>query len=390
MKGKLTLLALAVWSVAAMPALGQVTGSASGSNPGGAPGGSPESRTDVGKTANMADVMNQARPGNFVSGKVQVKGGELPWEYVPVVVTCNGKQKYAARAGAKGGFYIAPSMSSDVAAETMPTNPASTGKTTFASDLIGCQVTAAVAGYDSSTLTIPNRDITDNPDIGTITLTRESGEGNGLSATTANAPKDAKKAYDKARSDWLDKKPDKAQKELEKATQAYPQYAEAWYQMGKMQELQSKPQDAYASYSKAVGADPKFELPYDRMAAISAQAGNWQQVAEATGHSLELNPRGSPQTLYFNAFANYKMGKKDVAEESAKKALAEDPLHTVPNTEQLLAVILADKKDYAGALQHLKSAETYLPKGPNLDLVKQQIAQLEPMVNQQSQTAQPK
>ncbi len=56
-----------------------------------------------------------------------------------------------------------------------------------------------------------------------------------------------------------------------------------------------------------------------------------------------------------------------------------DPLHTQPNTEQLLAVILADKRDYGGALEHLRNCLTYLPAGPNGELVKQQVAQLEKM-----------
>jgi hypothetical protein len=43
----------------------------------------------------------------------------------------------------------------------------------------------------------------------------------------------------------------------------------------------------------------------------------------------------------------------------------------------LLAVILAGKGDFAGALAHLRSSLTYVPPGPNADLLKQQIAQLE-------------
>ncbi|MFZ0808024.1 MAG: hypothetical protein WAN03_17660, partial [Candidatus Sulfotelmatobacter sp.] len=106
----------------------------------------------------------------------------------------------------------------------------------------------------------------------------------------------------------------------------------------------------------------------------------WQEVADDTAHELELDPRGTPQVFYFNALANYKLAKKDAAEASATKALAMDPLHTQPNTEQLLAVILADKGDYAGALAHLRNCLTYLPVGQNADLVKQQVAQLEKMV----------
>jgi hypothetical protein len=40
-------------------------------------------------------------------------------------------------------------------------------------------------------------------------------------------------------------------------------------------------------------------------------------------------------------------------------------------------VILAGKGDLNGALAHLRNCLTYLPSGPNTDLLKQQIAQLE-------------
>jgi cytochrome c-type biogenesis protein CcmH/NrfG len=69
-----------------------------------------------------------------------------------------------------------------------------------------------------------------------------------------------------------------------------------------------------------------------------------------------------------------------VAEASARKSLAMDPQHLAPNTEQLLAVILAGKGQYAEALKHLQNSLTYLKPGPNADLVKQQIAQLEKVV----------
>lgn len=172
---------------------------------------------------------------------------------------------------------------------------------------------------------------------------------------------------------------DRAQHDLEKAVQIYPQFAEAWYQLGKLQQV-SSPKDAGNSFAKAVAADPKFVAPYEHLVPIAAQAAKWQEVADDTARELELNPRGTAQIWYYHALANYKLNKKAVAEASALKALAMDPLHTQVNTEQLLAVILADKQDYAGALAHLRSCLTYLPSGPNADLVRQQVAQLEKMV----------
>ncbi|HEY1463464.1 MAG TPA: hypothetical protein VGF44_08610, partial [Terriglobales bacterium] len=201
------------------------------------------------------------------------------------------------------------------------------------------------------------------------------------------APENAVKSFQKARDEFLDKKEDKAITDLQKTVQMDPQFADAWYQLGNLQQS-SDPQGAWNSYSKAAAADPKFVLPYEQMAFISAQKGQWKDVVENTSHELELNPAGTAQTWYYNAMGNFQLGKVDDAENSAMKSLALDPQHTIPNTEQLLAVVLAQKGDYAGALQHLQTCLTYTPAGASADLLKQQIAVLEQKVGTTG-TAQP-
>jgi hypothetical protein len=101
---------------------------------------------------------------------------------------------------------------------------------------------------------------------------------------------------------------------------------------------------------------------------------------DVTTRELQLSPRGTIDLWYYNALGNYRLSKWDIAEASAVKSLSMDPLHVQPNTEQLLAITLAEKQDFSGALQHLRNCLTYLPPGPGLDLVKQQIAQIEPAV----------
>jgi tetratricopeptide (TPR) repeat protein len=135
--------------------------------------------------------------------------------------------------------------------------------------------------------------------------------------------------------------------------------------------------DAQTSFAKAAAADPQFVLPYEQLATLAAQANKWQDVLDNTNHALQLDPEGTAQTWYLNAMANYQLGKIDAAQASAEKSLALDPSHSIPNTEQMLAVILARKGDYNGALAHLRNCLKYSPNGPTADLLKQQIAQLE-------------
>jgi len=359
-----------------------VAGYAHGQAKGGATAGAPaspnaENASGMGKYANWDTLQAHQRGSLVFQGKVVVEGGTLPWDPIPVVVRCNGATKFNTVTDPKGAFQIAaPPASSEVtpgqAASNKP-NPA---------QLIGCEVRADLEGFHSTILTIANQTIMDNPDIGTISLKMdERAKGSVVSPTTTAAPKDALKDFDKARNEEQNKHPDSAEHDLEKAVKGDPQFAEAWYQLGKLEEA-ARPKDAAAAYAKATAADPQFLPPYEHIAALAAQEKRWQDVVDATGQALKLDPAGSPQIWYYSAVGNFNLGHQSVAETSATTALAMDPNHIAPNTEQLLAVILAARRDYAGALGHLKNCLTYLPPGPNADLVKQQVAQLEKIVPQ--------
>lgn len=314
-------------------------------------------------------LMTQGRGGDYLIGNVVVTGGSLPWEPIAISVNCNDKTSFTTSSDSKGYFLIAhsdPIGSTGVKADAKP----------VASQFVGCSVVAFLPGFSASNLKIANRHVLDSPNIGTITLRREAGAGTALSDTSAGAPAAAAKEFEKARSDWLDNHPDRAQKSLRKAVELYPNYAEAWYELGKIQETKN-PQDAGNFFSKAIAADPKFGLAYEHLAAVSAAAQNWQAVVEQTNHALELNPRGSINIWFYRALGNYQLGYPGVAQASAEKALAMDPLHVQLNTEQLLAVMLAEKSEFAASLQHLRNCLAYYPPGPNLELVKQQIVQIE-------------
>jgi tetratricopeptide (TPR) repeat protein len=344
---------------------GQTQGSTSGANSG------PDANSN--RQPDMDQLIHQGRAGSYYGGNVKVSDGAQPWDPILVNVVCSGDTKYTTATDPKGNFLIAPKPD---AAAPAPSGPGDQ-QNKLAAQYVGCNVKAALPGYDSSTLTIANRNLTDDPNVGTITLKRaENATASSVSATTAAAPKDAMKAFEKARSEWIENKPDKAQKDLQKAVQIDPQFAEAWYELGKLQEVQKSP-DAANSFQKAVAADPKFMPPYEHLVQSQVQAEKWQDVLDNTNKELEANPAGSPRLFYYNSIANMKLGKNEAAEDSIKKAIAADPQHTEPNAEQLYAVILANKQDLPGALEHLRTAIKYLPPGPNADLVKKQIAQLE-------------
>ncbi len=348
-------------------------------------GANSNSNTSTSRQPDMDSLIHQGRAGSYYGGTVKVSEGALPWDPILVNVVCNGDTKYTTVTDPKGNFLIAPKPG-DASANAAASTPNGPGdqQNKFAAQYVGCNVQAALPGYDSSSVTIAQRNLTDDPNIGTISLKPAANStAASVSATTAAAPKDAMKAYEKARGEWVENKPDKAQKDLQKAVQIDPQFAEAWYELGKLQEVQKSP-DAANSFQKAVAADPKFMPPYEHLVQSQVQAEKWQDVLDNTNKELQANPAGSPRLFYYNAIANMKLGKNDAAEDSIKKAIAADPQHTEPNAEQLYAVILANKQDLPGALEHLRTAIKYLPPGPNADLVKKQIAQLESATQSQS------
>lgn len=347
-------------------AFGQSRTGASGA-PSGKNSGAPGAASNSGNDTNYANLAQPQRGSSSFTGKVKVEDATYPWDPIPVTVTCDGAVRYRTQADANGRFVI-PGGGSPSEATLARTNP----NQAPSSQLIGCDASADVPGFKSSTMRITN------PDIGTIVLRPDSSAaGTSESATTAAAPKEAMKHFDKARSEWLSRNANGAERDLEKAVKADPQFAEAWYQLGKLEEMKKDNGKALASYQKAVAADPKFVPPYEPIAELSADQKKWQDVANATDAALKLDPKGTPQLWYYDALGKYNLGKVDEAEASARKSLAMDPEHMAPNTEQLLAVMLANQGQLEEALKHLQNSLTYIKPGPNADLIKQQIAQLE-------------
>jgi tetratricopeptide (TPR) repeat protein len=334
----------------------------------------PGSIQDSGLYDYWADMSGQGRAGGALLGKVAVEGEPLPWEPLLVTVTCHDKVVYTTQSDAKGNFGI-----------VQVTLPGALGKqgdyqrqmeTTYE----GCLIQGDVPGFRSTAITITQAMLRDQPDLGTLMLSRAGRDSaTTLSRTTETASPKAIKSFEKARGEMLDHNAEGAERDLRKAVETDPGFAEAWLQLGKLQQS-SDTQSARDSFSKALAADPKFVLPYEQLAVLAAQSGNWQEVLDNTNHVIQLYPQGTAETWYLSALANYQLGKPNASQASAVKSLALDPKHSILNTEQLLAVILARKGDYNGALEHLRSSLQYVPPGPNADLLKQQIAQLEKRV----------
>ncbi len=317
---------------------------------------------------NMTDA---GRAGAVLLGKVAIEGEMLPWDPILVTVSCNGSTVYTTQTDPKGNFGVFPKR---VEGEISQLGDS---QRQMQVHYEGCVLQGFLTGFRSTKTVITVKHLRDDPNVGTITISRDSkAKSTALSATTQTATPAAAKDWSKAAEYMMEDKPDKARRELEKAVKEDPGFADAWLQLGNLQVL-SSPRDARLCYEKSLAADPTFVLPYDRLAALDVQQEDWQAAAAHTLHWLQLDPAGTTRIWYFSAMANYQLGRVKAAQYSAERLLLADPLHNVRNGEQLLAAILARQANFAAALQHLRNSLTYTPAGPDTEMLKQQIAEME-------------
>lgn len=329
----------------------------------------------------------------FLSGRVVLEDGTPPPEPVVIERICNGQPRPEAYTDSRGRFSFQLGQNTTMLADASVNTAADSlsdpmrrsqgtgfgqSRTLSERDLIGCELRAVLPGYRSDLIPLAGRRLMDNPDVGTIILRRLGKvDGTVISATTLNAPRDARKAYEKGLEAAKKKKFEEARKQLERAVELYPQYAVAWYELGRIHQDQNNREKAREAYGKALEADAKFMKPYLQLALLSAQERNWQEVADTTDRLLKLDPFDYPLAYFFNSVANFNLRKLDAAERSAREGIKLDERNQIPKMRHLLGVILANKQDYAEAAQLLR---TYLPHATNpeeSELVRKQLAEIE-------------
>lgn len=377
-------------------------------NPG-RPGGIPGNTGNPGQTQpgrpfpGQQDRQQQTFPEMqrtfFFSGKVLMDDGTPPPESVVIERVCNGTPKPEAYTDSKGRFHFQLGQNNNILADASTSSSDGLfggvgqqqqgiggggfggGRQISERDLMGCELRASLAGFRSDVVTLAGRRALDNPDVGTIVLRRMAKvDGFTFSATSAFAPKDARKAFEKGQQLSKKKKLDEAEKELQKAVTGYPKYAAAWYELGVVYHQQSKAEEARKAYEESVKADEKFITPYAQLARITAGQQKWEESASFSGRVIRLNPFFSPEVYFLNAVANLNLNKLKEAEESTRESMKLDPGHKNPRAFALLGIILAQKQDYNGAADNLKAYLKVAPTASDADRVRQQLSEIEKQI----------
>ncbi len=244
--------------------------------------------------------------------------------------------------------------------------------------IMGCELRATLKDFRSNIVNLEGSKSLGQLDVGTIVLYPVAKvTGTLVSVTSLQAPKEAKKALERAEKSLEKKNLVKAESELNHAVQVYPKYAAAWFALGQLHEREQQIQDARDAYRQALAADDNYVKPYVALARLAGIEQHWKEVAEITDRALALHPLDFPEAYYLNSMAYYSLKELDAAERSARKVLRLDPLHRIPAAYLILADILEQKLDIAGSIEQLRSYLRVSPNSPSSDHVRTRIKELE-------------
>jgi tetratricopeptide (TPR) repeat protein len=326
----------------------------------------------------------------FISGNVTLPDGTEPPDPVVIERVCStNKVRPEGYTDSKGRFSIQLGQSLQIvpdASESLFTDgtqgfPNNTNNSVNqnSSDLFSdCELRARLPGYRSSTLLLVGRRPMDNPAIGTLVIYPISKiDGQAISGTSANASKDARKAFDKGLNEVRKQKWDSAEKELRKAVELHPKYAEAWLELSKTYFNRKQLPEARDAVAKAIAADPQFVYPYEQLYKIAFEEAKWQELADTTDRLLRLNPYEFPGAYYFNGVAHYEMKNYDAAQKMLEQAIDADRRHSNPKAHYVLGLVMVQKHDYPAAAQSLITFANLAPNDSQIPKTKAILEQIE-------------
>ncbi len=333
-----------------------------------------------------APVRGGFTPDNRVlnlHGRVTLQDGSPPPGDVSIERVCgtytikegvtNGNGEFSVQLGQNQAVVM---DASDNGATRNTTSAAGGGLTSGVSPnaMWDCELRATLVGYRSNALMLSQQRNLDPSNL--IIILHKVGEvpGSVTSATSALAPRGAKKAVEKGIEALQRNKPGDAEKEFAKAVKEYDRYAEAWYGLGRAHEIRRQFGEARAAYAKAIAADGNYVNPHDRLYRMAIQEKNWQEAADVSAHVLALNPYEFPDAFYANAVANLELGNLEAAARSAREATTVAGPKADPRAHYVLGMALGRQGEFAGAARSLRTFLELVPDYGNRQQVEALIA----------------
>jgi len=341
-----------------------------------------------GQTAMMG---GQERVAYF-SGTVTMEDGSPPPDSALLERVCNGAAHDEGWTDAKGHFSFsvgqknAGSESGDAAEETArptdvlkPMGYSMDYSNPLTSALRDCELAVVLAGYraDRISLKVAGGDAVS---LGTIVLHPISKASTlTVSATTLEAPANAKKAYEKGLEAAHAKKWDAAISSFRKATDIYPKYAMAWYQLGDAYLGRSDLTNAVNAWQRAAQADPKYVKPLEKLTLWADQKQDWGAEEKYSDAWLRLDADDFPGAWLLNAIAKARLGETEDAEHAAREGLRVDKEQRVPRLNYVLGLLLAAKHQFGESAECFRTYLKLAPNARDAEAVRQQLAEYDRM-----------
>jgi tetratricopeptide (TPR) repeat protein len=366
-----------------------LTGLASGQGkPTGGKG--PSSSPSPSRTSTTQPGMNSPDPTfgqrAFLSGKVVLDDGTQLTESASIQTICRGRRQTVTRTDSHGNFSFelgdqASSFAASIGEADVDSisNPGTSNRgSNIQRNWRECELMAQLPGFSSQPVDLSSRLSTfESADIGRLVLHRMGQvEGLTISATSAMAPRDAKKAYEKGREKASKEKWEEAQHLFAKAVEIYPKYAVAWFDLGRIQFRNNDAVPARHSFEQAIAADPKYVNPYRGLAELDVWQQRWPELVTVTSQLLALDPVSFPDAWLRNATGNYYIHNLAEAEKSARQGMKVDDQHHVPRLEYLLGVILIQKRDYEEAASHFQNYLKSATQPSEVEDAQKQLAEI--------------
>jgi tetratricopeptide (TPR) repeat protein len=389
MKIAQSLLVLALLGAISAPAqkLGQSSG---GSSTGGGTGTTPSPVAPTTPSAPNNPAVQQpptvptpSRPIFIAGTLIMDDGSQLPVS-ADIQSICGGTVRNVAHTGGNGNFSFQWNdtrtvfQDASMGSESPFTQQSPSSSNPFAGldPTLNCELRASASGYTSSRVSLGDRSMSFNIDVGNIVLHRMTGdEGRTVSLTALKAPKNAVKSFDKGNSEVKARKLADAAVSFRKATELYPDYADAYLNLGKI-EFQTGAKDAARThFQKAMDLDSKMAGPWEQLGYMASDESKWEEAAKYLDQAVRLDPTDSPTAWYFNAVANYNLGHFDIAERSVRTGIRLNGDRN-PRAQYLLGLVLIGENDLTAGADVLRRFVEKWPQAGDADAAKQQLSRI--------------
>jgi tetratricopeptide (TPR) repeat protein len=346
-----------------------------------------------GQNPGQAQIDKSAERVVFFTGSVMLDDGSPPADSVRIERVCNGRTSFETWTDVKGhfGFKVSSSGSDTTSGDaSLPAtqrsdelNKAMNASSTqysmpITQALRNCELRAVLSGYRSESVSMAIKSTMDDARLGTIILHPISRASSlVISATTLEAPSNARKSYEKGMEALHAEKWDAAATELGRAVKVYPKFAIAWYQLGMARQGRNDAAGAVDAWKEAQKSDPRYIKPYENLTLAADRRGDWAESEKYSHLWIELDPEDFPGAYLLNAVANARLNKPEEAERAAREGLRVDKDQKIPRLNYALGLILMDKKAYAESARCFRKYLELAPNANDAAIVREQLPKLE-------------